>query len=237
MCGRFTLSASPEVLVAELGLDEPPPPLEPHFNVAPSQQVAAVRRAPEGGRRLQLLRWGLIPGWAQDPSVGYRLINARAETAAEKPAFRAAFKRRRCLVVADGFYEWQARGRGRPKQPFLIRRRDARPFAFAGLWEHWRPKEGEPIESCTIVTTAANTLVADLHDRMPVILDPADYDLWLDPQEQDAERLRGLLRPCPDAWLECYPVGRFVNDPRTDDPRCIERVEAEPDLLSLLRRR
>lgn len=240
MCGRFTLSASPEVLVAELGLEEPLPPIGPRYNVAPSQMVAAVRRHPEtGSRRLHLLRWGLIPGWAKDPAIGNRLINARAETVAGKPAFRRAFQQRRCLVVADGFYEWQrvpGGERRRSKQPFLVRRRDGRPFAFAGLWERWRPAEGEPVESCSVITTDSNPLVAELHDRMPVILDPRDYDLWLDPEETDPDRLAVLLRPCPEEWLESFPVGRLVNDPRCDERRCIEPVEPPPDLFTRIRR-
>lgn len=229
MCGRFTLSAPAEVLVAEFGLDQAPLALPPRYNVAPSQGVAALRRGADGRRRLELLRWGLIPTWARDASLGNRLINARAESAASKPAFREAFRHRRALVLANGFYEWQARGRR--KQPFLIRRRDGRPFGFASLWETWNKGPDGPVESCAIITTAANALVAELHDRMPAILDLADHDSWLDPTATDPERLTALLRPCPDQWLECYPVGRWVNDPRLDDPRCVERVEGEPELF------
>jgi putative SOS response-associated peptidase YedK len=171
-----------------------------------------VRQKDGGGRELALVRWGLIPAWAKEASIGGRLINARSETVAEKPAFRSAFRKRRCLVPADGFYEWRKREGGGPKQPMLVRRRDGAPFAFAGLWEHWRGPEGE-VQTCTILTTEANAVLAPIHDRMPVILDPAAYDRWLDPARPGAEE---LLRPCSDGWLEAFPVSTRVNNVRND---------------------
>jgi putative SOS response-associated peptidase YedK len=162
----------------------------------------------------------LVPGWAKDPAVGNRLINARAETAAVKPAFRAALRRRRCLVVADGFYEWQPQGKR--KQPYYIRLRQGRPFGFAGLWEVWEGPEHARLESCTLLTTAANDLVRPIHDRMPVIIAPADYQPWLDAAVDDTQQLLPLLRPYPGEEMTAYAVGPLVNNPGNDDPRCIE---------------
>jgi putative SOS response-associated peptidase YedK len=178
--------------------------------------VAVVRFDVEHQRReFALVRWGLIPSWAQEAGMGNRLINARAETAAEKPAFRYAFRKRRCLIPADGFYEWQKQGS--KKQPFLVRRRDGHPLALAGLWEVWRSPEQQDIESCTILTTAANDAVRPLHDRMPAILEPKDYDLWLDSQVQEPERVQPLLRPYRSEDLVLVPVSPRVNNPRNDD--------------------
>jgi len=168
------------------------------------------------------LRWGLIPSWASDPAIGNRMINARAETAPDKPAFRAAFRRRRCLVAADGFYEWQRSGRG--KQPYFFRTRDDRLFAFAGLWESWEGADHLAIESCTILTTEAGEPVLPIHDRMPVILAPGDYDRWLDPAVQRPDALRPLLRPYPPEAMMGSAVGPHVNNPIHDDPRCIEPI-------------
>lgn len=173
---------------------------------------------------MDLLHWGLIPSWSKDPEIGSRMINARAETLHEKPSFRAAFRRRRCLIPADGFYEWQRLER--KKQPYYFCRNDHQPFAFAGLWEHWESADGE-IESCTIVTTAANDLLKSIHDRMPVILQPEDYDLWLDPQVQETDRLQHLLFPDEDSPFIRYPVSTKVNRPQNDDPDCIEAIELE----------
>ncbi|MGQ9598758.1 MAG: SOS response-associated peptidase [Anaerolineae bacterium] len=220
MCGRFTLTDPDAELMTQFDLPNLPP-LEPRYNIAPSQPVAVVRLAAgKAARELVLMRWGLIPFWAQDPGIGTRLINARAETVAEKPAFRDAFRRRRCLVVADGFYEWQKQD-GR-KQPFYIRMQDGRSFAFAGLWEQWRGADDVVIESCTLLTTGANELMQPLHNRMPVILRPQDYGLWLDPIVQQPDLLQAVLLPYPAEEMYAYPVSRWVNSPDHDDPRCIE---------------
>ena len=220
MCGRFTLTTSSAELAEHFDLAETPQ-LAPRYNVAPAQEVAAVRVLVQGkGREVQMLHWGLIPSWAKDPKVGYRMINARCETVETKPSYRAAYRRRRCLVLADGFYEWQKQGR--TKQPYLIRLAAGGPFGIAGLWERWKDPDGETVESCTLLTCEANELVAKIHDRMPVILHPDDHELWLDPEMQDPERLKPLLRPCPADMLELVPVSAWVNNPRNDDPRCLE---------------
>ncbi len=204
MCGRFRLSQSGEAIQAAFELSEVPS-LEPRNNIAPTQMVPTILKSShESDRQLKMLRWGLIPSWAKDPKMGARMINARAETVAEKPAFRTVFRRRRCLVVADGFYEWQQQ-KGK-KQPFAFRLHDGQPFGFAGLWEHWEAPDGEAIESCTILTTDANELVRPIHDRMPVILDPKDYDVWLDPALQKAESLQQLLCPYPSEAMISNPV-------------------------------
>jgi putative SOS response-associated peptidase YedK len=219
MCGRFSLTSSNEGLVNYFGLARGLA-LEPRYNIAPSQPVAAVR-VEAGERSLVLLRWGLIPFWAGDPKIGYRMINARAETAHKTPAFRAAFRGRRCLIPASGFYEWDKKGGSR--QPWHIRRANGQPLALAGLWEHWEGEEGKVvIESCTILTIAASEPVARLHDRMPVILEPEDYDLWLDPGEQGVERLRGLFEPAAAGVLEMYPVSSYVNKATNEGERCVE---------------
>jgi putative SOS response-associated peptidase YedK len=226
MCGRFTLTDPDQDLAAQFNLPEIPD-MQPRYNIAPTQPVAAVRVAPDAAspdaapvRELALLHWGLIPFWAKDPKIGSRMINARSETVAEKPAFRAAFRRRRCLVVADGFYEWQKLERG--KQPFYVRLRNGQPFAFAGLWEQWKRPDDHVIESCTLLTTQPNNLIRPVHNRMPVILHPSDYDLWLDPEVQQADHLQPLLRAYPPEEMEAYPISRFVNHPDHDDARCIE---------------
>jgi putative SOS response-associated peptidase YedK len=226
MCGRFTLRTPLSKLVRQFGVLDMPE-LPPRYNIAPTQDVAAVRAVGDG-RELVLLRWGLIPPWADDPRVGNRSINARSETVDTKPAFREAFRQRRCVVVADGFYEWKAGGRA--KQPYYIQAADGGAFAFAGLWERWR-RGGQRIESCTILTTDANERVAALHDRMPVILAPRDYDLWLDPAVQEPDRLKPLLRPCEDDLLTMYPVSTDVNRPSNDSPECIVLAETQTTLF------
>jgi putative SOS response-associated peptidase YedK len=220
MCGRYTLGAPDEDLADLFDLPQVPE-LEPRYNIAPTQPVPVVRVGAAGQvRELELLRWGLIPSWSKDPAAGARLINARSETAAGKPSFRAAFKHRRCLIPAAGFYEWQRTGGG--KQPYYIHRKDRRAFAFAGLWEHWAGPDGSVIESCTILTTTPNDLLRPLHDRMPVILCPTDFALWLDPAVTEASRIQPLLVPCPADQLVAYAVTTHVNSPRNDDPGCIE---------------
>jgi len=221
MCGRFTQTAPPEVIADQFQIDDPPL-FKPNYNISPTQHVAIVRLNLESVKReCVLVRWGLIPSWAKDAKIGNQCINAKGETVAEKPAFRSAFKKRRCLVIADGFYEWQRLGER--KQPMWIGRTDKRPFALAGLWEHWQPADGEPLETCTIITTEPNDLMAPIHNRMPVILVPASYDQWLDLNAQ-AEPLKTLLRPYPSEELRAYPVSTLVNNPRHNVPQCLEPV-------------
>ena len=226
MCGRYMMT-SPVDAMQQLFRFEERPNLPPRFNVAPTQDVPIVRLRKGGeGRELALVRWGLIPYWAKDPAIGNKLINARAESVATKPAFREAFRRRRCLVPANGFYEWEKRGRMR--QPWLIRRKGGELLAFAGLWEVWRNDKGERIHSCTIVTGEPNAVAGRFHDRMPVILNPDDYERWLRAEPEEALRLLG---PCPDAWLEAYPVSPRVNSPANDGPELIEPMAAQQELL------
>jgi len=221
MCGRFTLRASPSVVAAQFGLFETPA-WAPRFNIAPTQPVIAIRCLGTGGGRPEAvwLRWGLVPHWAEDPGIGNRLINARSETVAAKPAFRTALRRRRCLVVADGFYEWKKEGSVR--QPYFIRFRDDRVFAFAALWDVWEGPEHTALESCTLLTTQPNALVGRIHDRMPVILPPEHYATWLDPALEDPGRLLPLLGPHPADEMEAYAVTRRVNNAQWDDPQCIQ---------------
>ena len=222
MCGRFSQTATPAMIAQQFDVAVPSL-FAPRYNIAPSQPVAAIRIEPDTAtRQLVLLRWGLIPSWAKDPKIGHQCINAKAETVAEKPSFRAAFKKRRCLVIATGFYEWQVQGRA--KQPMWIGLQSKRPFAFAGLWEQWQPPEGEAIESCTILTTVPNELLRSIHNRMPVILSPASYDQWLDLTVQQAEPLTTLLRPYPSEELLAYPVSTLVSNPRHDVPDCLEAL-------------
>ena len=219
MCGRYTLS-DPGTLLEQMEVDADGADLVPRFNIAPTQGVPAIRQSHEGSRHLSLLRWGLIPFWAKDMSIGNRMINARSETAAEKPSFKHAIKRRRCLLVTDGFYEWKKVPGG--KQPMHIHMPDRRPFVFAGLWERW-DKGPEPIESCTILTTRAGEQVAPVHDRMPVILEGQARDAWLDPSIQDPAGFSPLFEPF-SGELVLTPVSRLVNNPRNDSPQCIEPV-------------
>jgi putative SOS response-associated peptidase YedK len=226
MCGRFSLRARLAELLEDFPIDEQNAPLlSPRYNIAPSQPVFAVREKPGVAspvREAVCLRWGLIPSWATDPAIGNRMINARSETVAQKPAFRAALRRRRCLVAADGFYEWKAEGRG--KQPYFIHRSDDRPFAFAGLWESWEGPDHSSIESCTIITTQANDLMRPIHERMPVILQPGNYAQWLEPAEQNSGSLLPLLTPYAGNDLEAFPVSRSVNNPSYDASDCLSRL-------------
>jgi len=219
MCGRFTLFEADTLLSRDFGVSAFPL-LAPRYNIAPSQPVAAVRAAPAGaGRELAFLRWGLIPSWSKDPAIGNRLINARAETAHEKPSFRNAFRRHRCLIPSSGFYEWQRLERG--KQPYFVRMRDRRLFAFAGLWDRWEGPDEVVIETCTILTTAANAVLAPIHDRMPVILPPAEYARWIDPALRDADSLAPLFVPFPPEGMLAIPVSPRVNAPTVDDEKCV----------------
>lgn len=227
MCGRYTLSSSGDELALLFDLPELPL-LPPRYNLAPTQAAAVVRVLEPGGpHRLDLLKWGLIPYWAKEASIGNRMINARAEGVAEKPAYRFSFKKKRCLVAADGFYEWKKEGKA--KQPYLIRRQDRKPFAFAGLWSTWRDPEhgGETVETFTILTTSPNDLMRPLHDRMPVILGKENFDLWLDPKMEDAEKLQPLLLPHAADGFEAFPVSRAVNSPANEFAGCIEPLVVE----------
>ena len=233
MCGRFTLTTAIDELQTRFGfvMDGPPPP--PRYNIAPTQPVLAVR--PGGGargrgRRGAMLRWGLLPPWAGDGrgGGGSPMINAAAETAAAKPAFRAAFRRRRCLVLTDGFYEW--RRRGPQRTPFYFRQKSGEPMAFAGLWASGPPTpQGERTLSCAILTTAANQLLAPVHHRMPVILPSDAADLWLDPQTESPDVLAPLLLPAPPEYLESREVSPLVNSVRNDGPECIAAARLAPE--------
>lgn len=218
MCGRFSLHGSEEELRIQFAVADLPA-LTPRYNIAPSQDVLCVRASPADGRTADMLRWGLVPGWSKEPRTRYSMINARAETVAEKPAYRRAFRQRRCLIPASGFYEWRQTGKG--KQPWYIHMRDQRVFAFAGLWEHWQDDAGHTLDSCSIVVTTPNALVGTIHDRMPVVLAPEDYERWLDPQLQDPTRLKPLLAPYPAQAMEAYPVPRTVNSPSNEGPELI----------------
>ena len=220
MCGRYTLKTPVERLAEKFQFPKVIP-LKPRYNIAPSQSVAVVRLLPDDtDRKLAMLRWGLLPAWVKDPAKVQQPINAKAETAAEKPMFRDAFKRRRCLVPADGFYEWKQDG-GR-KQPVYIHMKDGEPFAIAGLWEHWVGQDGQVIESCTLLTTEPNDMLAPIHNRMPVILDPKDYAQWLDPEQQAADGVKPLLRPYPSDLMTAYSISLRVNNPKNDDAQCLE---------------
>jgi len=233
MCGRYVAATPPDELAKYFGAAAPPPDLTlaPNHNVAPTQTVYAVRER-DGARSLDALHWGLVPFWAKDPKIGNRMINARAETVATKNAFRVALTRRRCIIPADGFYEWRRLEGSKHKQPMFISRPDGEPFAFAGLWEQWRDKdspdeEGEPFElhSCTIITCEANEAMAKVHDRMPVVLPPGAWDLWLDPAISDAEAATSLLVPAPPSLIRMHPVSTEVNSARNNGAHLIEPAE------------
>lgn len=227
MCCRYTLIV-PTAMLESLFEIEILGDLPPRYNIAPSQPIPAVRTDRQGQRELALFQWGLIPSWSKEPAIGARMINARAETAAEKPAFRAAMRRRRCLIPADGFYEWAQAGAS--KQPHYIQMKDGQPFAFAGQWELWCGEDGSEIESCAILTTEANPLLKPIHHRMPVILRPEDYGRWMDPENEKPAAVTDLLRPYPPEEMAARPVGRRVNSPRNDDPKCLE-PEVPPKTL------
>jgi len=215
MCGRYALTSSPAVIAERFHLLWTPE-LAPHYNIAPGQAIPVVRETGQG-RELALLRWGLIPSWAKEASIGMRLINARGETLADKPAFRSAYRQRRCLIPADAFYEWKAIA-GR-KQPYCIRLRDEGPFGMAGLWEHWKAPDGQAVESCTIVTVDANALIAQLHDRMPLIVAPEDYDAWLTAESKE------LPHAVAAGDMRYHPVSPLVSNARNDVPACLEPID------------
>ena len=233
MCGRYVSATPPDELANYFGASAPPTglTLSPNNNVAPTQTVYAVRER-DGVRSLDTLHWGLVPFWAKDPKIGNRMINARGETVAQKNAFRVPLARRRCIIPADGFYEWQRLEGAKRKQPMFISRPDGEPFAFAGLWEKWRnannlDEDGEPLElhSCTIITCEANEAMAPVHDRMPVVLPPGVWDLWLDPANTDAATASGLLVPAPSSLIRMHPVSTEVNNARNNGAHLIERAD------------
>ena len=225
MCGRFTLTQLDPDLVSETFSLPNVPDLPPRYNIAPTQPVATVAHPHDSdSNQFMVMRWGLIPSWAKDPSIGNKLINARGETVHEKPSFRSALRYRRCLILADGFYEWQKQDGG-TKVPLYITLTDHRLFALAGLYEHWtEPESGEAVTSCTIITTTPNELMASIHNRMPVILPRDSYAAWLDPAETNAKAVLPLLKPYPAADMVAYPVSRRVNSPANDAPDLIERA-------------
>lgn len=222
MCGRYFLHSTADKLSALFG-EMPMPMLQPRYNIAPSQPVPVVRQNPAGQREMVLVRWGLIPSWSKGPDSRFSMINARVETVAQKPAYRSAFRYKRCLIPVDGFYEWRAAGAA--KQPYVLRPRDGRPLALAGLWEHWQDADGNELESCTILAREANEQVKAVHERMPVIMSPDSFDLWLDIHAQKPQPLETLLAVQQAPELEIYPVSRAVNNPRADAASLLEPVE------------
>ena len=226
MCGRYSITTPVEALQQAFGFPERPN-LAPRYNLAPTQEAPVVRREADG-KHLAMLRWGLVPFWAKDVSIGARMINARCESLAEKPAFRDAFRKRRCLVLADGFYEWTSEG-GK-KLPWRIGRTDGKPFAFAGLYERWHAEQPDKLETFTIVTTEANRRLKAIHDRMPVVLSAEAASAWLDPASA-APDLHDLLRPCPDDWLTAVRVSARINSVRNDDAACAAPLATTGNLL------
>jgi putative SOS response-associated peptidase YedK len=223
MCGRFTLTVNPADLQDAFANYSFPTKFAPRFNIAPTQPILAI--ANDDKNEAQFFVWGLIPMWAKDPSIGTRLINARAETLAEKPSFRGSLKHKRCLILADGFYEWKASPTGKTKTPYFIHMKDRKPFVFAGLWDSWSNPDGSHIKSCTIITTEPNDLMRLIHNRMPVILHPRDYAKWLDPSARTPEGLNPLLKPYPAEHMNAYPVSTLVNKPGNDIPELVVPVK------------
>lgn len=236
MCGRYTLKTSIDELVEFFQLPASFTFFEPRYNIAPTQPVLAIREVMSGDAENSALKrqpayftWGLVPSWSKHPDEGAKLLNARSETLAEKPSFRTAFKRHRCIIPADGFYEWQTTGK--KKRGFHIRLRDQNLFAFAGLFEEWHGPNGEVLESCAIVTTTENELMRPIHDRMPVILKPTDYDAWMNPMNDDLEALSKLLVPYPAADMQATAVGDFVNSVKNEGAKCLDAFHEEPMLF------
>ena len=226
MCGRYRLSRRKQLVDEYFGTDSGEYDWNPRYNIAPTQPVATIRQdAREPVRRFSTMRWGLIPSWSKDLGIGYKTINARAETVANTPSFREPFKSQRCLIPADGFYEWQRNGK--TKQPYCFEVNDGQLFAFAGLWDRWTNPEGGLIESCTILTTTPNSLLADIHDRMPVILRAENYDLWLDPAFRDTTSVSEMLKPFDAGLMRRYPVSTRVNQVQNDDSDCSKPVEPD----------
>lgn len=222
MCGRFTLTVNPAELQDTFQAYSFPAKFAPRFNIAPSQPVLAIPN--DDKLTADFFVWGLIPMWAKDPEIGNRLINARGETLAEKPSFRGSYRHKRCLILADGFYEWKSFGGRKTKTPYYIHMQNHKPFAFAGLWDHWESPEGSSIKSCTIITTSPNELMGSIHDRMPVILHPRDYGKWLDPSPQTPESLQPLIKPYPTEAMTAYPVSTLVNKTINDVPELVVPV-------------
>lgn len=221
MCGRFVRYSSIYDLANEFSVEEHPPDLPPSYNIAPSHDVLIITN--QGGKRFASCRWGFIPSWSKDPKAGYKMINARAETVADKPSFREALMSKRILVAADGFYEWQKKGDA--KDPFFIGLKSGRPFGFAGLLSMWVSKEGKQVCTCTVITTEANSLLKPVHDRMPVIIRKEDEDIWLDPSLHDKVRLASLMRPYDPEAMDCFKVSALVNSAYNNSPECIKKVQ------------
>ncbi len=220
MCGRYSLTLDPaELKEAFPGVEVPDTETLARYNVAPSQSVPVIPN--NHNNRVEFFHWGLIPSWAKDPQIGNRMINARAESLAEKPSFRTALKRRRCLVLANGFFEWRQEPGSKTKTPMFIRLKSGKPFGFAGLWDIWHSPDDQDVLSCTIVTTTPNSLVAKIHNRMPAIVRPEDYELWLDPDEQEPDRLAKVFKAYPASQMVAYPVSKLVNDPKNDVAECV----------------
>ena len=220
MCGRFTLTVDPAELQEQFAGISFPAQYAARFNIAPSQPVLAIPN--DGHNAADFLLWGLIPSWAKDAAIGNRMINARGETLAEKPAFRGAYKYKRCLIPADGFYEWKAQPGTKTKIPHFVHLKSGKPFAFAGLWDEWHDADGSPVRTCTIVTITPNALMASIHNRMPVILRPEDHADWLDPKPRSADSLQRLIAAFPAELMEAYPVSALVNSPANDRPECLQ---------------
>jgi putative SOS response-associated peptidase YedK len=219
MCGRFTLTINPAELEDMFENFRFPERFAPRFNIAPSQPVLVIPN--DEKFKADFFVWGLIPMWAKDPAIGNRLINARGETLAEKPAFRGSYRHKRCLILADGFYEWKSIAGKSTKTPYYIHTKDRKSFAMAGLWDHWESPDGSSVKTCTIITTTPNQLMESIHDRMPVILHPRDYARWLDPAPQTPERLQLLIKPFPAESMSAYPVSTLVNKPGNDAPELV----------------
>jgi putative SOS response-associated peptidase YedK len=222
MCGRFTLTVDPAELQERFENYTFPPRFAPRYNVAPTQPVLAIPN--DGENTADFFVWGLIPMWAKDPTIGSRLINARGETLAEKPTFRGSLKYKRCLILADGFYEWKSAGASKTKTPYFIHMKDRKPFAFAGLWDSWNSPDGSLVKTCTIITTEPNELVSIIHNRMPVILHPRDYAKWLDTSPQTPDSLKPLIKPFPAEEMTAYPVSTLVNKPGNDTPELVTPI-------------